>query len=287
MPSFTRVIQAIVDGLMAGSLYALVAVAFSILWASVRTVNLGLLQVSAMGGIIAYSLSANGAVVAILGGVTAAGVVGLLIHFVAIKPFLKKWALLPIVASLGAGLLVRGAVILLFGEQSKRMPQLVPTGTWEMSGVFIRRTGVVVLVVALAFVLVGLYLTARTRIGLAFRASSWNADIAGAYGVDTERVRVGSAFAAAVAVGLAGVLAGVLAGSVHPYMGEDNGLKGLVAMLLGGAGNLPGALLAGLLVGMLESGAGMFISGALKNVVSYGLLFLVMVVKPSGLLKER
>jgi len=287
MPSFTRILQAVVDGLMVGSLYALVAVSFSILWASVRTVNLGLLQVSAMGGIVAYSLSQYGAVVALCGGVIAAGAGGLIVHLVAIRPFLKKWALLPIVASLGAGLLVRGAVIFFFGEEPKRMPQLVPTGTWEISGIFVRRTGVIVLAVALAFVLLALYLTAKSLIGLAFRASSWNSDIARAYGVDTERIRLGSAAAAAVAIGLAGVLTGVLAGSVHPYMGEANGLKGMVAMLLGGAGNLVGALLAGLLVGMLESGAGMFVSSAMKNVVSFGLLFLVMVVKPSGLLKER
>lgn len=287
MPSLTRVLQALVDGLMIGSLYALVAVSFSILWASVRTVNLGLLQVSAMGGVVAYSLSANGTVIALLGGVLAAGAAGLIVHLVAIRPFLKKWALLPIVASLGAGLLVRGAVIFFFGEEPKRMPQLLPTGVWEISGVFIRRTGTIVLVVALFFVLLALYLTAKSKVGLAFRASSWNSDIARAYGVNIERVRLGSAFAAAIAVGLVGVLTGVLAGSVHPYLGEANGLKGLVAMLLGGAGNLPGALLAGLLVGMLESGAGMFVSSAMKNVVSFGLLFFVMIVKPSGLLRER
>lgn len=287
MPSLTRVLQALVDGLMIGSLYALVAVSFSILWASVRTVNLGLLQVSAMGGVVAYSLSANGTVIALLGGVLAAGAAGLIVHLVAIRPFLKKWALLPIVASLGAGLLVRGAVIFFFGEEPKRMPQLLPTGVWEISGVFIRRTGTIVLVVALFFVLLALYLTAKSKVGLAFRASSWNSDIARAYGVNIERVRLGSAFAAAIAVGLVGVLTGVLAGSVHPYLGEANGLKGLVAMLLGGAGNLPGALLAGLLVGMLESGAGMFVSSAMKNVVSFGLLFVVMIVKPSGLLRER
>jgi len=287
MPSFTRIIQALVDGLMAGSLYALVAVSFSILWASVRTVNLGLLQVSAMGGVVAYSLSANGAIIALVGGVLAAGAGGLIVHLVSIRPFLKKWALLPIVASLGAGLLVRGAVIVFFGEEPKRMPELVPTGSWDLGGIFVRRTGVIVLAVAMAFVLLALFLTAKSRIGLAFRASSWNSDIARAYGVDTEKVRLGSALAAAIAIGLAGVLTGVLAGSVHPYMGEANGLKGMVAMLLGGAGNLLGALLAGLLVGMLESGAGMFVSSAMKNVVSFGLLFLVMVVKPSGLLKER
>jgi branched-chain amino acid transport system permease protein len=287
MPSLTRVMQALVDGLMIGSLYALVAVSFSILWASVRTVNLGLLQVSAMGGVVAYSLSANGTVIALFGGVLAAGAAGLIVHLVAIRPFLKKWALLPIVASLGAGLLVRGAVIFFFGEEPKRMPQLLPTGVWEISGVFIRRTGTIVLVVALIFVLLALYLTAKSRVGLAFRASSWNSDIARAYGINIERVRLGSAFAAAISIGLVGVLTGVLAGSVHPYLGEANGLKGLVAMLLGGAGNLPGALLAGLLVGMLESGAGMFVSSAMKNVVSFGLLFFVMIVKPSGLLKER
>jgi branched-chain amino acid transport system permease protein len=287
MPGFIDYLQAAVDGLMIGSIYALVAVSFAVLWASIRTVNLGLLQVAALGGMVSYGLSDLGSIPALVGGALAATVVGLVTHLVAVRPLLERWALLPIIASLGAGLLVRGGVILVAGNDSRRMPPLVPTGTLEIQGVFFRRAGLVVIAITLVFVLSAIILTKRSQIGLAFRASSWSPEIASAYGISTERVRLGSAVAASFSIGLAGVLGGVLAGSVSPFMGEANGLKGLVAMLLGGAGNLVGALVAGLLVGVLESGAGLFVSSAMKNVVSFGMLFLVMVFKPSGLFKER
>lgn len=287
MPSTSQFVQAVVDGLMIGCLYALVAVSFSVLWASIRTVNLGLLQVAALGGMVAYGLSGLGSAPALVGGVLAATAGGVVTHLVAVRPLLQRWALLPIIASLGAGLLVQGGVILVAGNDSYRMPPLVPTGTAEIQGIFVRRAGMVVLAVALVFVLGAIYLTKRTKVGLAFRASSWSPEIAAAYGISTERVRLGSAIAASFSIGLAGVLTGVLAGSVSPFMGEANGLKGLVAMLLGGAGNLVGALIAGLLIGVLESGSGLFVSSAMKNVISFGLLFCVMVFKPSGLFKER
>lgn len=287
MLEFSRYVQAVVDGLMIGSIYALVAVSFSVLWASIRTVNLGLLQVAALGGMVAYWLAELGAFVALIGGVFAATVAGVVVHLVAVRPLLKAWALLPIIASLGAGLLVRGAVIAVAGDDMRRMPPIVPTGVIEIQGIFVRRVGLIVLLTALAFVVLALIIEKRSKVGLAFRSSSWNPEVASAYGVDIERVRMGSAVAASVMIGLAGVLSGVLAGSVNPHMGEGNGLKGLVAMLLGGAGNLPGALLAGLLVGVLEAGAGLYVSSAMRNVVSFGLLFAVMVFRPSGLLKER
>lgn len=287
MPSFSQYFQATADGLMIGSLYALVALSFSVLWASVRTVNLGLLQVAALGGMVAYGLSGLGSAPALVGGALVATVAGVVTHLVAVRPLLERWALLPIIASLGAGLLVQGAVIAVAGNDSRRMPALVPIGTFEVQGIFVRRAGAVVLATALVFVLITIYLTRQTTIGLAFRASSWSPEIASAYGISTEKVRLGSAVAASFSIGLAGVLTGVLAGSVSPFMGEATGLKGLVAMLLGGAGNLVGALAAGLLIGVLESASGLFVSNAMKNVISFGLLFGVMVFKPSGLFKER
>jgi branched-subunit amino acid ABC-type transport system permease component len=126
-----------------------------------------------------------------------------------------------------------------------------------------------------------------TRLGLAFRASSWSPEIAAAYGVNVGLVRFCSAAAAAALAGLAGVFAAVLAGSVSPFLGSAAGLKGIVAMLIGGAGNLPGAVIGGLSIGVIEALSGQVVSGSTSQVVSYAVLFLVMVARPSGLMKER
>jgi branched-chain amino acid transport system permease protein len=167
------------------------------------------------------------------------------------------------------------------------MPPLLPSDTWELNGVFVRETAVIVSAVAVGLLLLVVAVFRWTRIGLAFRVTSWAPELAPAYGVAVGAVQTGSVVASAVAMGLAGVLSGLLFGSVSAFAGATTGLKGVIAMLMGGAGNVYGALVGGLVVGISESVAELYISSGMKSVVSLALLLVVMVVRPQGLLQER
>lgn len=287
MPSFSEITQALVDGLAVGSSYAILALAFTVLWATVRTVNLALLQVVAVGGLVAFALADAGVVVAFLGAMVVGLIFGLVTHVVAVQSTIKKGLLYPIIASLGVGLLIQGGMSLAAGDDVRVMPDLLPTGVIEVEGIFIGWTPLIVFLVTAAFVGVIAALARFTRLGLGFRASAWQPELAQAYGINVRGVRLFSAGAAGVAAGLAGACAGILAGSVSPYAGAATGLNGLVAMLIGGAGNPIGAVLGGLLVGVLQAFGGLFVSSSMQGVISLALLFLVMILRPSGLMKER
>lgn len=287
MPSVRELVQAVVDGLAVGTSYAILALAFTILWATVRTINLALLQVVAIGGLTAYAFAGAGAPIAFLAAAGASLVVGLITYYVAVETTIRKGLLYPIIASLGAGLLLQGGMSLIAGDDLRVMPALLPTGVAEVGGIFIGSTALTVAAITGGFVLTVAMLARFTSLGLAFRASAWEPELAVAYGVNVRRVRLLSAGAASVAAGLAGACAAVLAGSVSPYLGAAAGLNGLVAMLIGGAGNAVGAIIGGLLVGLLAALAAVFISSSMQGVVSLGMLFLIMVVKPAGLMRER
>lgn len=282
-----RYLQAAVDGTMTGSLYALVALAFSLVWATMRTVNLAFLQLIAFAAVIGWASADFGAAPAILFAVLATAGLTLVTHFVAIQPLLERQRMAPIVASIGAGLLLQGVLSDIAGSQLRIMPALFPGGVFDIDGIFVRKTGIAVVAVVLGFVLLTIVVFRYTLVGLAFRATSWAPELGSAYGVNTTAVQVGSVLASGIAIGLAGVLTAVLAGSASPFMGTDAGLKGVIAMLVGGAGNVYGAVAGGLLIGILESVAELYVSSAMKTAISFGLLLLVMILRPGGLLKER
>ncbi len=287
MPSFSEVLQALVDGLAQGSSYAILALAFTVLWATVRTVNMALLQVVAVGGLVAFALADAGVVVAFLAAMVVGLGFGLVTHVVAVQSTIKKGLLYPIIASFGVGLLIQGGMSLTAGDDVKVMPDLLPEGVIEVSGIFIGWTPLIVFLITTGFVLLIAAIARFTKLGLGFRASAWQPELAQAYGINVRGVRLFSAGAAGVAAGLAGACAGILAGSVSPYAGALTGLNGLVAMLIGGAGNPVGAVLGGLLVGVLQAFGGLFVSSSMQGVISLALLFLVMILRPSGLMKER
>jgi branched-subunit amino acid ABC-type transport system permease component len=287
MPSFTELAQALVDGLAVGSSYAILALAFTILWATVRTVNLALLQIVAVGGLVAYEFAGSGVVVAFTAAIVASLVLALASHLIAVQSTISKGLLYPIIASLGVGLLLQAAMTLTAGDDVRVMPDLLPTGVLEVGGVFIGWTPLIVFAITGGFLVAAGLIARFTTLGLSFRAAAWQPQLAMAYGVNVRWVRLISAGAAGVAAGLAGACAGILAGSVSPFTGAATGLNGLVGMLIGGAGNPVGAVLGGLLVGVLQALGAVFVSSSMQGVISLSLLFLIMILRPSGLMKER
>lgn len=287
MPNVGQLIQALMDGVANGSNYAIIALAFSLLWATMRTLNMALIQTVMVGGIFAYYGASHGILPAILFGVGAAAVVGTGTHYISVESTVKKGLIYPIIASLGLGALIQGVASLTFGDNLRPAPEVLPAGGVEVGPAFVGWDSIVTTsMVALLLIAVSCIMK-WTSLGLAFRAASWSPDLAQAYGVNVSLVRFASASAAAIAAGFAGTFAVLTDGSVSPTLGAGIALTGLVAMLIGGAGNLVGSVFGGLLVGLIEAMSGLFVSGSISHAISFLMLFLVMVVKPSGLMKER
>ncbi len=298
-------LQQILNGLILGSLYAMVALGYTMVYGILELINFAHGEIVMLGAMVAVSvlalLTALGVPVplALLAALTAAVAVcvatGVLVERVAYRPLRNAPRLAPLITAIGVSIVLQNLAMIFWGRQYLSFPPVLDIQIYEFAGATI--TNVQILIVAVAAVTMGglLLLVQRTRLGRAMRATAQNREVAGLMGVDVNRViaatfAVGSALAA-----VAGLLIAAYYGIAHYNMGFILGLKAFSAAVLGGIGNIPGALLGGLLLGVIESlGAGYigdltggFLGSHYQDIFAFFILILVLIFRPSGLLGER
>jgi branched-chain amino acid transport system permease protein len=219
----------------------------------------------------------------------------LLIERVAYRPLRRAPRLAPLITAIGASIVLQNLAMIIWGRQYLAFPPVLDLQVYEWLGATI--TNVQILIVVTAAIAMGglLVLVNRTRLGRAMRATAQNQEVAGLMGVDVNRV-IATTFAVGAALAaVAGLLVAAYYGIAHYNMGFILGLKAFTAAVLGGIGNIPGAVLGGLLLGVLESlGAGYigdltggFLGSHYQDIFAFFILILVLVFRPSGLLGER
>ena len=298
-------LQQILNGLILGSLYAMVALGYTMVYGILELINFAHGEIVMLGAMVSVTvlavLAALGVPVplALLAALAAAVAVcvitGVLVERVAYRPLRNAPRLAPLITAIGVSIVLQNLAMIIWGRQYLSFPPVLDIQIYEIAGATI--TNVQILIVAVAAVTMGglLLLVQRTRLGRAMRATAQNREVAGLMGVDVNRViaatfAVGSALAA-----VAGLLIAAYYGIAHYNMGFILGLKAFSAAVLGGIGNIPGALLGGLLLGVIESlGAGYigdltggFLGSHYQDIFAFFILILVLVFRPSGLLGER
>lgn len=292
--------QYILNGITIGSFYSLVALGYTMVYGVLRLINFAhgdLFMWGAYVGWTALSLLLGLAIrsgpllliPAFVAAMVTVALIGVLIERVAYRPLRRASRLAPIISALGAAFVLESVARNVWGASYKVYPAgLVPDLRWTLFGSV--RIGVIqVLVVVVSLVLmVALYLFVQyTRIGTAMRAVSLDHDTSRLMGIDVNRV-IAVVFLLGPALGAAGgAMVGLHYGSFDFTLGWVFGLKAFVAAILGGIGNIPGAMVGGMILGIVESlGAG-YGSAQWKDVIAYLLLILVLIVRPRGLLGER
>ena len=298
-------LQQVLNGLILGSLYAMVALGYTMVYGILELINFAHGEIVMLGAMVAVTvlavLAALGVPVplALLSALAAAVAVcvstGVLVERVAYRPLRNAPRLAPLITAIGVSIVLQNLAMIVWGRQYLSFPPVLDIHIYEVAGATV--TNVQILIVAVAAVTMGglLVLVRRTRLGRAMRATAQNREVAGLMGVDVNRViaatfAVGSALAA-----VAGLLIAAYYGIAHYNMGFILGLKAFSAAVLGGIGNIPGALLGGLLLGVIESlGAGYigdltggFLGSHYQDIFAFFILILVLVFRPSGLLGER
>ena len=298
-------LQQILNGLILGSLYALVALGYTMVYGILELINFAhgeivmlgaMVSVTVLGVLAALGVPVPLALLAALAGAVAVCVAtGVLVERVAYRPLRNAPRLAPLITAIGVSIVLQNLAMIVWGRQYLSFPPVLDIEIYEVAGATV--TNVQILIVAVAgMVMAGLLLLVqRTRLGRAMRATAQNREVAGLMGVDVNRViaatfAVGSALAA-----VAGLLIAAYYGIAHYNMGFILGLKAFSAAVLGGIGNIPGALLGGLLLGVIESlGAGYigdltggFLGSHYQDIFAFFILILVLVFRPSGLLGER
>lgn len=284
--SFAELLQFAIAGLKNGSIYALVALGFTIVYASTNVINFAQGEFYMLGGMFAtFGFARLGLplAVAALAGVAATAAVAVVFELLAVRPRVGGDPLKIIIVTVGGAVLLRSLSRHAFGTDAQSLPPFSSGGSIVLAGAAIDRQTLWVWAVAAVAMLALWLLYSRTRLGRAMRATAIDADAARLAGVDTRRL-VTISFALAASLGaLAGVLVTPLTQTAW-NVGPSIGLKGFAAAILGGLGNPLAAVVGGLVLGLLESLSIAFVSSTYKDAIALAVLLLVLFIRPAGLL---
>ena len=290
----TVFLQQLINGISLGSVYALFALGFTLIFGVLEIINLAHAAILAVGALLAYTLFTSlgaGLAVALLGASLGTGALGVVIDVAAFRPLRARRAgrLASLISSIGVALILVNLAQILWGSEPLSYPPgTVPLRFFTGGGVTVSLLQILVLATTL-LLLIGLrVLLTRTKVGMAIRAVAESPATATLLGIPFDRVVVFTFFLSSALGGVAGVLVGMLLqGSVSPFMGNAYGLKGLAAIILGGMGDISGAVLGGLVMGIGEIMIVQYLNSSYRDGVAFGLLFLVLVIRPTGLLGQQ
>ena len=300
-------VQQLINGLVLGSIYALVALGYTMVYGILELINFAHGEVTMIGAMVALAVIGGlmgaapelpGLIVVLAGvlvAIPACMALGYTIEKVAYRPLRKAPRLAPLITAIGVSIILQNGAMLIWGRQYVSFPALIPQNRHEILGANITDLQIFIIVLSI-LIMTGLWLLVqKTRLGRAMRATAQSKEVAALMGVNVDRVisatfLIGSALAA-----IAGVMVSAYYGLAHYYMGFMLGLKAFSAAVLGGIGNIAGAMLGGLLLGVIEAlGAGYigdltggFLGSHYQDVFAFFVLILVLVFRPSGLLGER
>ncbi len=296
-------------GLSQGSIYALIALGYTMVYGILRMINFAHGDVFMAGAYTGY-FAANAfyrtgylnqhpvvsllAVLAVAMGTSA--LIGLVLERVAYRPLRGTPRLVPLISAIGASFFLEYAFRGFFGPGFYSYPDTeILKGTWTVAGIGILRTQAVVIVAAIVVMAVLYAFVMRTKVGTAMRAVSEDMEVAAMMGINVDRVIVITFVVGAAAAGAGGFLYALVFKQVNFFMGFFPGIKAFTAAVLGGIGNIPGAMIGGLFLGIFESaGPILFLDGLgivapyqLKDVIAFVMLVMVLIFRPSGILGER
>lgn len=293
-------VQQTVNGLTLGSVYALIALGYSMVYGVLKFLNFAHGEVYMFGAFAGYG------VLTVLGGPSAllvpvwlaiglmflaamavSSVIGVALERFAYRPLRKASRLAPLISAIGASFFLQAAALLLFSANSRSYdaPELIAIGSGVSVGtIHVWTVRILVIVTAFIFMVLLTWWVKRSRVGKAVRAVSFDTEAAAMMGINVDRVIVATFLIGSALAGVGGVMVGLVFGRIFHLMGFIAGLKAFTAAVVGGIGSIPGAMLGGLLIGFAESYTTAYISSTFQNLIVFGLLIVFLLVRPSGFL---
>jgi branched-chain amino acid transport system permease protein len=302
------------NGITLGSLYALIALGYTMVYGILKLLNFAHGDVYMVGAFIGFGvLSAFGGapsptlalfpliVLMFLAAMLGAGALGVVIERFAYRPLRTAPRIAVLISALGVSFFIQNSMLLLFGARFRSYesfqlgspnPQVFEPGplvdpVFRVAGVNFQLIQLVVLATTVVLMIALTLLVARTRLGKAMRATAFDREAAAMMGIDVDRVIASTFFIGSVLAGAAGVMFGLLFSQIFHFMGFLAGLKGFTAAVVGGIGSIPGAMVGGMLVGLIEAYAQGYLGGQWSDVTVFTILIVVLLIRPSGLFGAR
>jgi branched-chain amino acid transport system permease protein len=280
-------IQQLFNGIALGLVYALVAVGYSLVFGILRLINFSHGAVYAFGAHAALFFVGLhfGPVPAIVCAVVITGVLGVVIDKIALAPLRKKKSvpIAALVTTLGISNIIQNMLVVIFGSQRKPFPDFFNLGMLNISGIQMNSRQFVMFGVSLALLLLLLLVVRKTKIGLAMRATAQNIKAASLMGINVNSIITLTFLMGGASAAIAGGMVSGYYQVVYPGMGFMIGLKAFAASVLGGIGSLPGALVGGLAVGVIESVAALYIGSNYRDSMAFIILIVVLIFRPAGI----
>ncbi|MDR1534801.1 MAG: branched-chain amino acid ABC transporter permease [Planctomycetota bacterium] len=284
--------QQLFNGLILGGLYALLAVGFSLIVGILKMITFAhgeVFMAGAFAGLAALGLFSPGVALAAALPAAAGGaaILGAVTELVAFRPFRRGPEMTPALITIGFSIILQALALMLAGADTKPFPFNPDFGRWTAGGVVFSGLELGIAGLALA-ILAGLGLViARTDWGLALRATAAHFQAAQLMGINTDRVVLSAFVLASGMAGIGGILFGAHYGAFYPLMGVVISMKALAAATLGGIGNVGGAVVGALLLGLIESLVVGYVSANYRDVIAFSILILVILIRPAGILGRR
>jgi len=283
--------QQIINGLMLGASYAMVAIGYTLIFGVLRLLHFAHGEVFMLGAFfglhIVLAFAGANIYFAIAGAMIGTGIIGALIVLVAVRPVDNKYPLAPLISTIGVTIVIQNLAITIFGGSLVSFPARINPELYQIGDLTISSVQIFILVVALVLMFSMWYLIEKTKIGRAIRATSESHEIASLLGVNVNFIVLFVFVLASCLAGAAGVLDGVKNSNVSPFMGLEVAVKALVCMLLGGLGNIFGALVAGFLLGTVEILSSAYLGSGLRDFLTFVILITILLFRPTGLFGTR
>ncbi len=285
-----QLLQQLINGISLGSIYALIALGYTMVYGIIKLINFAHGDIYMVGAYVAFFATTTlklSFFPALILAMAVAAIVGVVIEKLAYRPLRYAPRIAILITAIGVSLLLEYGGILLVSPQPRTFPAIFQAEVYTFGNIVVNSQQVLILAVALSLMVILTYVVHRTKIGKAMRAVSFDTDAARLMGIDVDRVisitfAIGSSLAAA-----AGMLVGVYYNSIDPLMGIMPGLKAFVAAVLGGIGIIPGAMLGGIILGVIEALVSGFISSTFRDAAAFAILIIILLLKPSGLLGKN
>mgnify|MGYP002602238452 FL=1 len=280
----------LISGVSLGSIYAIIALGYTMVYGIIKLINFAHGDIYMMGAFMGYflinSLHLNFFLALILAMVGTAAL-GVLVEFLAYRPLRNSTRIAALITAIGVSFFLEYVMVYFVGANTRSFPQVIETVRYNFGPISLTNIQLMILIISLILMVLLQVIVQKTKMGKAMRAVSVDSDAAQLMGINVNRTisftfALGSALA-----GAAGVLIALYYNSLEPLMGMTPGLKSFVAAVLGGIGIIPGAALGGFVIGLLETFATAFGMSDFRDAIVYGILILILLVRPAGILGKN
>ena len=280
-------IQQIINGLSLGSVYALVALGYTMVYGIIKLLNFAHGDVYMVGAFVGYFIISNfnlGFFPTLVMTMLITGVIGVIIYQIAYRPLRNSTRIASLITAIGMSYLLQNGMIYFAGPQTRSFPQIIENKMLNLGPVNISTMQLLMLVTTISLMIALQLIVQQTKLGKAMRAVSNDPEAAQLMGINTNLVISFTFFLGSMLAGAGGMLVGMYYNTITPTMGAGPGLKAFIAAVVGGIGSIPGAMIGGYLIGMTEVMISAFGNSMIRDAVVYLILIIILLVRPNGIL---